>query len=265
MPGVFEVHLPEDGPPGLAGPWEVSPPAPVSFDAGAVPAAEQTPLWRANLPGDQAAAGQALSEAEAELLAAEVALEGMSARMEALTRAGTASGVSFDASALALPPGSPEASALDLLSQAQAIEQGRPVSFGLEGLGSQAWEEAQKQFEAFLNQLQREVLNLAWVETNSGGRLLARTVIGWTGDSNTLWAEDTAAEERDLHRRSLTTAVRSRLLRVRIFSTVTGGAAKLSVMFTTPAGVVLALPAAWKLVTEILRQLKNYQTVSQGG
>ena len=161
--------------------------------------------------------------------------------------------------------GSPEASALELLAQAQALEQGRPVSFGVEGFASEAWEKARDEFEAFLGQLQREVLNLAWVETSAGTLLLARTVVGWSGDSDTLWAGDATPEQKQLHRRALATAVKSRLLRLRIFSTVTSGAAKLALLFTTPAGAVLALPAAWKYVNEILQQVKTYQTVSQGG
>jgi hypothetical protein len=95
--------------------------------------------------------------------------------------------------------------------------------------------------------------------------LLARTAVGWSGDSDTIWASGINPQQSELHRRALNTAVRSKLLRVRIFSTVGSGAAKLAVLFTTPAGAVLALPAAWKFVTEILQQIKDYQKLSQGG
>lgn len=264
MPGIFELQLPEGEPLGLVGPWEAAPPASVSFDVGSGEAAPDAPVWRVRLPEDEAEAGLALSEAEAQLRASESGLEEAPARMDAILSA-LPGGVSFGTVSFSVESGTPEASALDLLAQAQAIEQGRPVSFGVEGFGSQAWEQARDQFEAFLGQLQREVLNLAWVETSAGEQLLARTAIGWGGDSNTLWAAEASDEQRRLHRRALTTAVKSRLLRIRIFSTVTSGAVKLSVMFTTPAGAVLALPAAWKFVNEILQQIKTYQTVSQGG
>ncbi len=265
MPGIFEVQLPQGEALGLVGPWEAAPPGAVSFAAGGESAPEE-PVWRVNLPEDELEAGQALSEAETQIMASEAALEEVPARMDAITGAlPQAGGVSFGLVSFSVEAGSPEASALDLLAQAQAIEQGRPVSYGLGEVGSQAWEAVRDQFEAFLGQLQREVLNLAWVETTAGGILLARTAIGWSGDSNTAWAAGATPEQMVLHRRALSTAVKSRLLRIRIFSTVTGGAAKLSVMFTTPAGAILALPAAWKFVTEVLQQIKNYQTLSQGG
>jgi hypothetical protein len=266
MPGIFELHLPDEEPLGLVGPWEAAPPAPLSFDVGSEPPAPDVPVWRVNLPEDETEAELALSQAEAQLLASESSLDQVPARLEALTSAAPrGGGVSFDISSFSVEDGSPEASALDLLAQAQAIEQGRPVSYGLEGLASEAWEHARDQFEAFLGQIQREVLNLAWVETSSGTLLLARTVVGWSGDSNTLWSAETTPGQRQLHRRALTAAVKSRLLRIRIFSTVTGGAAKLALLFTTPAGAVLALPAAWKFVNEILKEIKAYQTLSQGG
>jgi hypothetical protein len=69
----------------------------------------------------------------------------------------------------------------------------------------------------------------------------------------------------DLHLQALRLAVRSRLLRLQLFATVTGGAARLSLLLASPAGAWLALPAAWKYVTEILNQIQTYQTLTQGG
>lgn len=264
MPGIFEVQIPEGEALGLAGPWEAAPSGAVAFSLGADDSPE-APVWRVNLPEDEWEARRALDEAEAQLLASESALERVPVRVDALIfPVSPGSEVSFAVTSFRAEEGSPEAWTLDLLAQAQAIEQGLPVSFGLGEMGSQAWEAARDQFEKFLGQLQREVLNLAWVETTAGGQVLARTAIGWSGDSDTAWAAESTPEQRQMHRRALSMAVRSRLLRIRIFSTVTGGAAKLSVLFTTPAGVLLALPAAWKLVIEILQQIKNYQKLSQG-
>lgn len=264
MPGVFEFSIPGEEPVGLAGPWQAGAPRPVSFEAGAE--ADETSVWRANLPEDPLEAQQALREAESQLAAAEAALGAVPERLDAVTSGvPRGDGVSFDVTSFAVEPGSPEAEMFAVLEHVQDVEQGGPVSFGLGDFATKAWEEARAQFEAFVGQVEREVLNLAWVETNAGTRPLARTAVGWNGNNNTAWMAGLSAEERGLHSRALDLAVRSRLLRIRMFSTVTGGAAKLSILLATPAGAVMALPAAWKYVTEILKQVQTYRTLTQGG
>jgi hypothetical protein len=266
MPGLFEFSLPGEQPIGLAGPWQPAPPAPVSFAAGATPAQDDHPTWRVNLPGDEQEAQRALLEAELQVAAAEAALDQVPARLEAVSSAqARGPGVSFDAASFSVEPGSPEADMLVLLGHVQAVEEGQAVSFGVGDVAARAWEEARTQFDAFVQQLQREVLNFAWVETNVQARILARTSVGWSGDNNTIWLQQLDQAERDMHRRALQVAVKSRALRIRMFATVTGGAAKLSFLLATPAGAVMALPAAWRYVTEILEQVKTYQTLSQGG
>jgi hypothetical protein len=260
--GIFAVSMPGEQPVGLVGPWQPGPELPVSFG---LEAEQEAPVWRVNLPEQPGAAQQALQEASAQLAASAASLDRVPVRLERLASAGLQSGgLSFD-TASGLEPGSPEASAAQLLAEALALEQGKDVSFGgVEAPASQAWEQARASFERFLSQLQREVLHLAWVETFIASQLLARSATGWSGDSQTIWREGADPEQMQLHRRSLELAIRSRLLRIRIFSTVSSGAAKLAVLFTTPAGALLALPAAWKFVDEILGQIKTYQTISQG-
>jgi hypothetical protein len=266
MPTLFELSLPDETPIGLIGPWQAGASMPVSFAAGESAAQSDAPVWKVSLSADPLEAEQALSEAEAQIAAAEAALDEIPARLDAITSARPRGGqVSFDVASFGVEADSPEASMLDLLDHARALEQGRTVSFGVTDFASAAWDQARLQFEAFVGQLQREVFHFAWVETNIEGQLLARTSVGWSGDSSTVWLEDAGAEQFPAHRRALRVAVKSRALRMRMFSTVTGGAAKLSLLLTTPAGAVLALPAAWKYVTEILAQIKSYQTLTQGG
>lgn len=266
MPGIFELSLPEGEAVGLVGPWQAAPPAPVSFEAGAASPAAEVPVWSVNLPGDEEEAGMALAEAEAEVAAAEAAMDEVPARLEELTSAAPGgAAVSFDVTSFSVEPDSPEAEMLSLLEHARLLEQGGGVSYGIGDIASQAWEKARDQFRVFVQQLEREVLNLAWVETKVETQLVARTTVGWGGDSNTIWRPELEMTQQDMHRRAVQVAVKSRLLRIRMFSTVTSGAAKLSLLLTTPAGAVLALPAAWKYVTEILNQVKTYQTLTQGG
>lgn len=255
MSAAFEFTLPGEEPIGLVGPWEVGR-APVAFALGeAEPAA---PAWQVSLPADPLAADLALAQAEAQVDAASAALESVPARLEALS-ATRGSGLAFEAAA------GPEAEMFALLDQARQLEQGRGLeSYAVGSADFAAWQQARSQFEAFTGQLQREVLHFAWVETRAAGRLLARTTVGWGGDSDTVWLADLDVDESALHRRALRVAVQTRALRMRMFSTVTGGAAKLSLLLTTPAGALLALPAAWKYVTEILALIKTHQTLTQG-
>ena len=266
MPATFELSLPDSEPLGLIGPWEAASQKPVAFDAMSAVETSDVPVWRVNLPADETDAHRALNDAEAKVIAAESALQEVPARLESFAnRQPKGETVSFDVASFGVGEDSPEASMLDVLNQARTIEQGQAVSYGIGEVANEAWEQAKVQLEAFLGQLQKEVLNFAWVETNLENQLLARTAVGWSGDSNTVWFDQASVEQLNVHRRALHVAVKSRALRMQMFTTVTGGAAKLSLLLTTPAGAVLALPAAWKYVNEILQQVKTYQTLTQGG
>lgn len=266
MTALFEYSLPAEEPLGLVGPWQASATPAISFAAGEAPSPPNVPLWRANLPADEHLARQALAAAQAHLSRSEAALEGVPASLEELiSSAATAPGVLSFGLAAGETENAPQATLLNLLDQARALEQGRAVSFGVGEIASAAWEQARAQFEAFVQQIQREVLNLAWVETRVADVLQARTILGWSGDAETVWQAEAEAAPLDLHVQSLRLAVRSRLLRFRLFVTVTGGAARLSLLLASPAGAWLALPAAWKYVNEILNQIQTYQTLTQGG
>jgi hypothetical protein len=264
MPAIFELTLPDEEPVGLIGPWKAEA-APVSFSVGEE-AGSDAPTWKVSLPSDQIEADQALSEAEARIAQAEAALEKIPARLDEITASGPrGTGVSFAVASYGFEEQSPEAEMFGLLEQARQLEQGPAVAaYALGDVTFAAWEQARVQFETFVGQLQREVMHFAWVETNVEGRLLARTTVGWSGDSETVWLEGLGAGQVVLHQRSLQVTVKTRALRMRMFSTVTGGAAKLSVLLTTPAGALLALPAAWKYVTEILELLKTQRNLTQG-
>src|SRR5512143_4327783 len=182
MPGVFELSLPGEEPLGLVGPWQAASAAPVSFDAGGVPAPADAPVWRVSLPADEQEANRALSEAEEQLAAAEAALGQVPRRLDAVVSAQSgAGGVSFDTTSFGVDPGSPEADLLGLLAHVQAVEQGQAVSFGIGDIAGAAWEQVRAQFETFLAQIQREDQNFAGVEKKEALRLLPRTSVGWRG------------------------------------------------------------------------------------
>lgn len=157
-----------------------------------------------------------------------------------------------------LPPAEAELLQLLAASGRTAIQTGQPeVSFGLgQDLGAEL-RKAIAGFQQFTQRIARLIAHFAWVETQVTGHLLARTVVSWTGDMNTLWEDYLEPQQVDLHRRSLTLAITSRAAMLRTFIATTQGAAKLSVLLATPGGAVLALPAAWKYVNQILAELEE--------
>ncbi len=126
---------------------------------------------------------------------------------------------------------------------------------------SQAWQEARARFDALMEQINREVLHFAWVETKIDGQMIARSEVDWSGDATTLWNETVSEEQKSLHHRALNVAARSRNMKLRLFVTVAGGAAKVTTLMAagTP---VLALPAVYQYVMAIVKQVRQLQSVS---
>ena len=252
----------------LIGPWEASParPASVSFEAGAPPAEEppeNASVWRVNLPEDPAAVRAALDQARAQVDAAQRALAQVPARFdEFVKRAGPPAGESVSFAAPSEPvfaSGSPEAELFALMGEAAKAESAQ-ASFGIGEAASEAWESAKAEFNELAEQVNREFLRFAWVETTQGGRLLARTTVGWSGDTDSVWHPDITPEQTRAHGQSLNLALNTRLARLRLFTSVTAGAAKLSALLAaTPAGAVMALPLAWKYVQQALAQVRGSQ------
>lgn len=246
-----------DATPDVLGVWTVTPAVPagaVAFDTAAAPATD-APVWRANLPAHPDLAEAELAAGEGRLGASHEALTEAQARLGAFVAARTA-GPAFDAPGAGAKGEAPEAELWLLL---QEIEQGRPPpSFGLGDTFVGKWEQANQQFQAFIEHVSRLVAYYAWVETCQAGRIVGRTAVGWTGDVDTVWPAATDPDQAELHRRTLALALASRDALVRMVALVTSGAVKLSVLLTTPGGAVLALPAAWKFINQVLTELEKY-------
>jgi hypothetical protein len=93
--------------------------------------------------------------------------------------------------------------------------------------------------------------------------------VDWTGDMNTAWKPAISPEERILHQRSLALALKSRIALLRIIMTTAQGAAKIAALIAAPGGALLALPAAWKYVQQLLSAVSeagraNFVTLSRG-
>jgi hypothetical protein len=114
-----------------------------------------------------------------------------------------------------------------------------------------------------MDDLLRLVTHFAWVETQQDNLLIGRTVVGWSGDLDTLWLPGLAPERRDLHRRSLHQALGSRNILLHATVVTVRSAAKLAVLLATPGGAVLAIPVAWKFVKEIMADIEKYKLIAE--
>jgi hypothetical protein len=255
--------------------WTAAPQtAAVHFGIGDEPDSPppDVPVFRVNLPGSGESADEAFDNSEDYFERVNAALDDVPARLDDLVsrmqaRQAAGESVSFDLASLEAESG-PEGDLLLMLDDVSSAEsvQGQ-VSFGLEDVSrgtmepvSQAWQEAKARFDALMEQINREVLHFAWVETNIAGQMIARSEVNWSGDATTLWVEDVSDEQKSLHHRTLNLAARTRNMKLRLFVTVAGGAAKVTTLMAagTP---VLALPAVYQYVTSIIKQVRQLQTV----
>jgi hypothetical protein len=257
--------------------WSTAPEGAVHFGIGeesAAPPAD-TPVYRIQLPENMAAAQAAFTEREIRMEQSAQALESVPdrlddlvARTQARQQAAEGQAVHFGIDELSEGEGAAESELLNLVADVDASgvtvsTAGGQVEFGIvDEVINPAIEQARSQFNALLDQVNREVLHFAWVETAVGGATLARTTVDWSGDAETVWSDGITGEQISLHNRTLSFATHSRALKLRLAITVAGGATKVATLMTNPAGAVLALPVVYKYVSQILAQAREYQALN---
>ena len=231
--------------------------------AGAEAVAQAYPVWRLDLPADSTSAEMVLAERQEVLSASELALKDVPERIEDLVlqaRAIGGVGLSFaPQTAETLPE--PEADALELLHTLELPAVG--LSFAAGSDERRGLEQAFDQFKADMDDLLRLVTHFAWVETQQEGRLIGRTVVGWSGDLDTLWQPGLTPEQHELHRSSLRQALASRNILLHAVVVTLRSAAKLAVLLTTPGGALLVVPVAWKFVKEIMADIEKYKLIAE--
>lgn len=237
MNAVFTVIEPLPAAIAPPGPWQAQAVG-SSFSLGEQPDV----IWQARLPDDPAAAQAALRAALAQLGAHEAALATVELRLQRV-----ASGaVSFSS---ALPPA--EQALLNGLWAAQP----EGASFGLSDTLQAQWQAAQEQIAALTAQAREALGGYATVETVQGERLIGRTRINWHGDARSLLIAGIDATQAALHYQTLALALRSRAGLLRLIGLVGRGAAIVATMVTSPAGALMALPAVWQFVQEVVAEV----------
>lgn len=252
---------------GFLGFWSPAPeqgPSGVSFGA---PEEPPPVIWRCDLPDDPEEASQKMDRAEAGLKASRDALEAGKDRLNALSRV-KSGGFAFSLEAFDQELPEPERETLALLSLSQAGrvgvsfdigEQWDSVSFGLLQDTSGRWNQVTQKLKAFLEQLNRVAGHYAWVETRIQNQLMACSTVNWLGDLGTVWSEAPEAQFSLMHERSLRLALDSRAAMLRTFGVISAGAIKLSALLATPAGAILALPAAFHFISQVQAEWAGHQ------
>jgi hypothetical protein len=233
--------------------------APVSFDLGSV-SDPDVAVFVSDLPADPQQANFEIELAEAGLQANLASLGEAQARLDQLIFSQTG-GTSF--SAPGYPSGSPESQLFVLLMASEPEGGWDSTSYEAGEAISSQWEEAAAEFREFVQKLDQMVGHFAWVETQVGGKLVVRSSVSWTGNLETAWNIPPTPEFSSLHKRTLKLALASRAGMLRTFGIVSAGAFKLTALVTSPAGAILALPAAWNFIRQVQHEKARYQSMKE--
>jgi hypothetical protein len=230
--------------------------APVTFDLGGASGPDVV-VFVNDLPADPQAANTEIEMAETGIQANLDSLDEAQARLEQFVRSQTGE-VSF--SVPGYPSGSPESQLMILLGAAEPGGEWDSASFETPELKSSQWEKAAAGFGEFIQKLDQVVGHYAWVETQVSGKLVVRSSVSWTGNLETAWNIPPTPDLSSLHRRTLKLALASRAGMLRTLGVVSAGAVKLSALVASPAGAILALPAAWSFIRRVQHETARYQS-----
>lgn len=243
--GRFQVLLPDETvAPDLTGIWQPIP-AGLSFGAEAPP---EVITWRVDLPTDHGQAARMLAEQAHRLHAAQDALPEATRRIEAMVReiqlTGAGGPSSFGPDE-AMP--APERDLAVLVQATRGPESFYPGEEWIEG-----WRETARQAQAFIEQTRRALSPFAWIETAREGAPLGRSRAGWLGDVATVWGAGGGLAGARLHGEALALALETRAFWVRTAAQVARNAVLLAGVLSGPGGAILAIPATWRFIRQVL-------------
>jgi hypothetical protein len=241
--------------------WEITVPSAEDELSFGSPEAAGIPIarWELDLPADAGAATEILQQRESMIAASLSALQTAPDDIREFVHnigGGRLDEVAFD-TLPAQPLSSAEQEALRLLTYLEVGPEN--VSFASAEESRTDLDQASQQFQAAVERMLQLVSHFAFVETKIDGNLTGRTVVSWSGDMYNAWQEQVEADSYGLHQQSVRQAMASRNILIHACIATTQSAARLAVLLTNPAGAILALPVAWKLVNQILKDVEKYR------
>jgi hypothetical protein len=205
-------------------------------------------VWRVDLSADPGQASASLAQAEASLAKNREALnaaEGRFGRFVKTLPKGEEGGGRVTRGILPRP----ERTLLALLADARAGV--LPVGQDGENRLSEGWQTSVDGFQAFIAGVQASMATDSRVETRVEGQLIAQTRANRLGDLQTIWLEKTDEAYRAVHQRSLQAALDGLHLMLETLAVNARMAGELSGLIENAEGGLLALPLAWRFITDI--------------
>lgn len=115
------------------------------------------------------------------------------------------------------------------------------------------------EFDAFIQRVREIVSDFASIETAQNGTVIARTKVNWTGDVQTVWRDNISGAQAELHRLNVRVALARRGLLMRLMVVISTGAAKIAIRLATPGAQLLALPAIFQFIKDVVQQVRQMQ------
>lgn len=277
MTSQFVIHGLEAGADAL-GLWQVVA-SPVSFASAPIPMnaagggfSDPPPIvWSVSLPANVADAQRSIQQQRHILQTTQMAITESGYFLENLSP--SLEMVSFGAAGIANMP-DPEARLVESLAHLQGDE--AAVSFGsgflpkLPGLPD-GWQATVADYQAFVQQTLQLVRPTLRVETKIENVLLAYTQARLTGDFDTVWVEaenpnsqlKQSGSNQQTHQQILSLTIQSRLALLRLLAQTSVGAAALAAKFAVPGGAIVALPAAWRYIQDVVKQAQQLVALKQ--
>jgi hypothetical protein len=117
------------------------------------------------------------------------------------------------------------------------------------------------EFDQFIQRVRKIVSDFASIETVQGGVALARTKVSWTGDVQTLWQDNISGAQVELHRQNVRVALARRGLLMRLMVVISTSAAKIALRLATPGAQLLALPAIFLFIKDVVAEVQKMQKI----
>lgn len=120
---------------------------------------------------------------------------------------------------------------------------------------------ARAEFDQFVQRVRAFVTDYASIETTQHGLEIALTKVSWTGDAQTLWRQDVAPAQSELHHRNVRVALARRGMLMRLMVVISTGAAKIALRMATPGAQLLALPAIFQFIRDVVQEVREMQKI----
>lgn len=115
------------------------------------------------------------------------------------------------------------------------------------------------EFNQFVQSVRDFVSDYASVETTQAGAAIAITKVRWTGDVQTAWRDGFSPAQSELHRQNMHVALARRALLMRLMVVISTGAAKIVLRLATPGAQLLALPAIFQFIKDVIAEIRQFK------